>query len=573
MKRLWAQLAVAFGLVAATAVLIVAIFAGQQVGGEFRTFVIQSQLRESGLVAQLTAYYETHGSWGGVESIVPGGGMGMGRGMMRGAPTILIADADGRVVAMRGTAQNTTVTLSSAEQASAIPIIVNGATVGYVVAQAPGTSEMPMYAQAQLSQINRSLLLAGLLAASLGVVLGLVLARRVSAPLARLSSAARQIAGGDLTGRVPEEGAAEITMLAHSFNAMAAALQQAEQTRRSMTADVAHELRTPLSVIQGNLRALLDGVYPLEKAEIATIYDETLVLNRLINDLRELAQAEAGQLGLQQRPTDLTPLLQRSVALFHELAAEQGVTLAVQLPDDLPPALVDPDRVGQVLHNLLANALRHTPAGGSITLRATTGDDHHQQLSMADSQTSVVIEVVDTGAGSCPTTCRMCSSASGGPTARARGPGVVPGLGLPSPGRLLRRTAGGSARGALLVKAVVSSSRCQSHRMPTQLRRFKKYMHDDHGSHKRYDSAFVYAFNKEIITNGTHFFPVLHCSTRMLNIRTARCRNVSNTHAARRNTTIIEQFCILRQPAQPAAVVQKSSLHTSRLMWNHCSSG
>lgn len=400
MKRLWVQLAGAFGLVAAIAVLIVAVLAGQQVGGEFRSFVAQSQLRESGLVAQLAAYYEAHGGWEGVQSIMPGG---MGHGMMRGAPTFIIADANGRVVATRGAAQNTAASLSSAERANAVPIVAGGATVGYVVAQSPGMSEMPMYAQAVLDQINRSLLLAGLLAASLGVGLGLVLARHVSAPLARLSAAARQIAGGDLTGRVPEEGAAEIATLARSFNAMAAALHRAEQNRRSMTADVAHELRTPLSVIQGNLRALLDGVYPLEKAEIATIYDETLVLSRLISDLRELAQAEAGQLSLQQRPTDLTPLLQRSAALFHELAAAQGVTLAVELPDDLPPVLADPDRIGQVLHNLLANALRHTPAGGSITVRAERQNAASSMQNEGFHPSSFILfEVTDTGAGIAP---------------------------------------------------------------------------------------------------------------------------------------------------------------------------
>jgi two-component system OmpR family sensor kinase/two-component system sensor histidine kinase BaeS len=213
------------------------------------------------------------------------------------------------------------------------------------------------------------------------------------------------MARGKLDERVPIAGATEVADVARAFNEMASGLQQAEQLRRNMVADVAHELRTPLTVIQGNLRALLDDVYPLDKAEITTIYDETVMLSRLIGDLRELAQAEAGQLALAPHPIDVAPLVEAAVAPFAAQAAEQEVVLTVDVPRDMPPMQADPDRVRQVMHNLLANALRHTPAGGTITLCARTEvrglrtEVPERQASALSPQSSVLITVADTGTG------------------------------------------------------------------------------------------------------------------------------------------------------------------------------
>jgi two-component system OmpR family sensor kinase/two-component system sensor histidine kinase BaeS len=131
-------------------------------------------------------------------------------------------------------------------------------------------------------------------------------------------------------------------------------------------ADVAHELRTPLTVLQGNLRALLDDVYPLEKAEVARLYDETRLLGRLVEDLRELALAEAGQLRLNLQPTDAAQVIEATVSTFALVAEEKGVGLNVQVIEGLPAVQADPDRLAQVLRNLLGNALRHTPPGGHI---------------------------------------------------------------------------------------------------------------------------------------------------------------------------------------------------------------
>ena len=175
--------------------------------------------------------------------------------------------------------------------------------------------------------------------------------------------------------------------LARAFNPRAGALEQAGTLRRHMVADVAHELRTPRSVLQGNLRAILDDVYPLAKPEIARLYNQTRLLNRLVDDLRELAQAEAGQLQLNKQPTDLPRLVENTLATFQPVAGAAEVALKAGIPAPVPPVNADPARIAQVLHNLLANALRHTPAGGTVLV--TTGTE----------ETRVWLRVSDTGAG------------------------------------------------------------------------------------------------------------------------------------------------------------------------------
>lgn len=407
MNRLWPRLALAFAAVTATAVLAVGLLAGRAVSGEMRGFLAASQLRASGIAEALAAYYAEWGSWDGVEALlaeVRGAGRGPmgGQGMMRGRPALALADASGLV--LYDEAGEPGWRLGEGDRAGAVPIEHDGAVVGYLLARRTGTSDMPPYAELALAEINRSLLQAGLLAGLLGLVLGLLVARGIGAPLERLSAAARRASRGDLAQRVPETGPAELADVARAFNDMAAALQSAERARRDMVADIAHELRTPLTVIQGNLRAVLDDVYPLEKAEVATVYDETLVLGRLIGDLRELAQAEAGQLSLQVQPVDVEALLRREAALFEEAAAAHGVRLHLDVRPDLPPASADPERLRQVLHNLLANALRHTPASGTVTISAAADGHlpaHDRDASEPASGDSrpVVIAVSDTGPG------------------------------------------------------------------------------------------------------------------------------------------------------------------------------
>jgi signal transduction histidine kinase len=222
--------------------------------------------------------------------------------------------------------------------------------------------------RAYLATVGDALWLAGGLAALAAIGFGLLLARQISGPIRDLTSAARRMAAGDLDQRVPVRSSDELGELAAAFNTMAETVARQEHLRRQMAADIAHELRNPLAIVQGNLEAMLDGVRPLSADTVAEAHQETRLLARLITDLRDLSLAEAGQLPLQRRPTDLNALARASVERFASRGGEREVRLTVEAADDLPPADVDPDRISQVLGNLLDNALRHTPPGGEVTV-------------------------------------------------------------------------------------------------------------------------------------------------------------------------------------------------------------
>ena len=222
-----------------------------------------------------------------------------------------------------------------------------------------------------------------------GIGAGIWLSRRMTAPLETLSQGAAAIGRGDLSARVTPHGSAALIGLAEAFNHMAADLETAERLRQHLLADVAHELRTPLTVLQGNLRAILDDVYPLSKEEIARLYDQTRHLHRLVNDLHELAQAEAGRLPLKMAPLDVAALAGEAVDVFTPIAEMEEVALT--LHTHAAPLMVHGDRARlmQVLQNLLANAVRHTPAGGSVTV---TAQRHAATITLAIADTGDGIE-------------------------------------------------------------------------------------------------------------------------------------------------------------------------------------
>jgi signal transduction histidine kinase len=219
-----------------------------------------------------------------------------------------------------------------------------------------------------LREFSQFLLGASTLGGILGLIFGIFVSRWLAAPLAKLQAAARAIGARNWTYRVPVAGSEEIRAVAQSFNDMAAALEAAESLRQNMLADIAHELRTPLTVLQGNLRAMLDGVYPLEAGEIARLYDQTRHLHRLVEDLHMLAQAEANQLPLQRLRFDLAEMTAETTAFFAAAAEDAGVYLTAVTTDT--PVYVNGDRwrLNQVLQNLLTNAIRHTPAEGTVVV-------------------------------------------------------------------------------------------------------------------------------------------------------------------------------------------------------------
>jgi len=300
----------------------------------------------------------------------------------------MLADATGRIVydeldTRVGSA------LSADERNSALPVTANGSTVGYFVFGPSARGALGSPEQSFLDQLRLSLVVAALLAGVVGIILGLLVSRTLAAPLNDLARAAQAFASRDWDRRVRVSGTDEIAEVAREFNEMADGLQRAETQRRNLVADVAHELRTPLTVLQGNLRAMLDDVYPLERSEIATLYDETRLLSRLVDDLRELALAEAGPSTLNLQRVNIGETLQRAVAGFLAAADAQNIRIKAECTGELW-VRADPDRLAQVIRNLVANALRHTPGGGEIALQCS-----------ADSKQPgfVTVRVEDTGEG------------------------------------------------------------------------------------------------------------------------------------------------------------------------------
>lgn len=219
-----------------------------------------------------------------------------------------------------------------------------------------------------VSGVNRSLGFALGAAALAAIALTALLSRQILRPVEQLTTAARRMEAGDLAVRVPTGARDELAQLAHAFNAMAEGLQRTESLRRTMVGDVAHELRTPLTNIRGYLEALRDGVVQPDPAMLDSLHDEALLLNRLIDDLQDLALAEAGQLRLDRRPTDVPTIAAQVLAAARPRLKARHVTANLIAAQYLPRVLVDAERIGQVLRNLLNNALTHTPSGGKISI-------------------------------------------------------------------------------------------------------------------------------------------------------------------------------------------------------------
>lgn len=241
------------------------------------------------------------------------------------------------------------------------------------------------------SSVNRSLIIAIVLAGMVGLLLTYFLSRSILRPVDELIDAARSMEKGDLSQRVTVRGKGELGELANAFNAMAEGLTRLEQLRQNMVTDVAHELRTPLSNVRGYLEALGDGVVEPTPEMIDSLYEEAMLLNRLVDDLQELAMAEAGQLKLVCQPVDICEVIDKAVLSLKSEAIEKEVDLGTDLQDDLPLVEADPERLGQVLRNLVNNAIINTPAGGEITIQARTVDSQ-VEVSVQDNGTGISAE-------------------------------------------------------------------------------------------------------------------------------------------------------------------------------------
>lgn len=399
MRRLWVQLTLAFTLIVLITVGVIAFLMTWTTNTEFNQYITHSSMRASGSgIQQLVSFFEEQGSWDNVDSLLEQGiqvRMPPGfspRTPSKFSPPLKVKLADAKGIIIFDSTGSSDRRMNFWEKPRALPITrENNEVIGYLMLKPPdrpdwqGTLE-----QRFIDRIQTVVITGAVLAVILGLVSGVIMSRNLAAPLQKLAEAARAVACGRLDQQVPVEGSTEIADVAQAFNEMTAALENSEQQRQSMVADIAHELRTPLSVLQGNLQAILDDVYALDKSEVSRLYDETRLLSRLVEDLRDLALADAGQLNLNRRAIDAGDTI-RSTLTNLDLAADAK---EIDLGHDLPsaPLLVyaDPDRLAQIMRNLLMNALHHTPKGGTVLV-------HAESL-----PAQVRIQVRDTGQGISP---------------------------------------------------------------------------------------------------------------------------------------------------------------------------
>ena len=385
------RLIASFAIVVLVSIASVVLIARRSAANEVRAFMFRGGMTGvEELATTLEDYYAIESSWQGVAGVLDtaasewrrGRGMGMG-GMMN--QRLRVADAQGNVVA--DTQASPTGRLTQEELARSLTLRVRGRQVGYLLPE--GGMAFSRGDETRLvSRINRAALIAGLIAGVASLLLALGLAYRLLSPVRDLTRAAEHMATGDLSQRVPVYGEDELALLGKTFNHMADSLQRAEESRRAMTADIAHELRNPLAVQRASLEALQDGIYPLTPDNLAPILEQNALLNRLVEDLRTLALADAGQLNLETTPTDLTGLVERVVERFSAQAATQSIQIRINPADHpLPAIALDPQRIEQILGNLLSNALRHTPPRGQI------------EITLAQTSTSVQLSVHDKGPG------------------------------------------------------------------------------------------------------------------------------------------------------------------------------
>ncbi len=401
---LFFKFTLAFILVVLAGISLMAFLANRSATGGLSLYVDRgSELWAHRLAPVLVAYYSRQQSWAGIDQFLTQGprvdvrrrvGQGPRRRTLDGPSDkrlwwladhrLILGDSQNRVV-FDSDSQMTGQDLGNDIRVSMVPLLLDDQRIGsLLIAQ----FDEGLLEQQFLDRVNQGLALAALGTIVIALVAAVLLSRQLTSPIRRLTAAAQGIAAGRLDQRVSVSSRDEVGQLADSFNEMAGKLQLGETQRRRMLADIAHELRNPLSAIQGNLEGMLDGVLPLKPAQVATAYDQTLILSRLVEDLRLLSLAEARQLHLEKSETDVGLLVQSVVDNFRPLAQERGVDLRTQVPAVPTIAAVDPQRISQVVANLLSNALRYVAGGDTVTV-AVRRTDIGSEVSVSDSGSGI----------------------------------------------------------------------------------------------------------------------------------------------------------------------------------------
>jgi len=348
-------------LVVLIAIGVTAFVATRRTEGEFQRYVEKrSPLDDRRMGYILARFYEEHGNWEDVQDEIKNLAHISGQ-------QVVLADANGQIIAdSAGRLVGQSVEARWPRPAAIVS--QNGAPVG--TAYLDPLKQPPDPAASFIQAVNRSVLFGALAAGLAAVIVTLFVSGRILRPVEHLTAAAEQMSQGDLSVRVPVESHDELGQLAIAFNSMAGSIANQEQLRRNMVGDVAHELRTPLTNLRGYLEAVRDGLIPADTALVDSLYEETMLLTRLVADLHELAQAEAGQLNLVREPAALPDVVEQAVQILRPQADVKSVALSVDLAPDLPEVDIDRERIGQVLRNLMNNALAHTPSGGEIGISA-----------------------------------------------------------------------------------------------------------------------------------------------------------------------------------------------------------
>ncbi len=383
MRSLTLKLMLAFLLVGVIGVALVALLVGLRTRSEFDRFL--STRDQAVLVDALEKYYALHGSWEGASA------------MIDSTPpldfyrrNVALADANA-VVVLGNFGYTTGQTLPRDALNGSTPVVVNGQTAGYMML--PPTPDLtsvpnkPLPPEAAfLQRITWAIATSAGIAALFALLLGGILAQTLTRPIRELIGATKTMARGTFNQRVSVRSRDEIGELATSFNQMNADLARASQLRRQMTADLAHDLRTPLSILRGYTEGLKDVRLAGSPTLYAIMHDEVIHLQRLVDDLRVLSLADAGELTLNRRAVDPTALIERTGLAYIVQAEQQGLALRVEAPENLPSIMVDTDRMTQVLNNLVSNALRYTSQGAIMLSAASNGEQ-------------VDLKVSDTGSG------------------------------------------------------------------------------------------------------------------------------------------------------------------------------
>jgi two-component system sensor histidine kinase BaeS len=389
MRSLTFKLTLAFLLVAIVGVVVFAVLVGGQTQGEFSRFL--SARDQNVLITALSEHYQVNGSWAGLRERI--NSSPQLTAFSRGA---IIADANSVIVF--GRESDIGQHLPNGDKDDDTIIEVDGRAVGYVrfapIDRPSGgnfgrNNRPPPNESAFVGRVGQAALISAGVAAGTALLIGLVLARTLTKPVRELTEATRALAQGNLDQRVTVHSEDELGALAQSFNQMSSDLARSTSARKQMTADLAHDLRTPLSILRGYTEGLKEGRVQGSPKLYDIMFGEVAHLQRMVEDLRTLSLADAGEIRLNKRAVDPKALLERTALAYVMQAEQQGVTLKVDAPDDLPSIHVDTDRIAQVLNNLVTNALRHTTKG-SITLSA------------AAENKAVVLKVCDTGTGIAP---------------------------------------------------------------------------------------------------------------------------------------------------------------------------